>query len=274
MRNLLFAPTLLIFACAPGPSAAPPAASGVTLGPRALVLAESGLELHRGDWAAGGEKGAIWWVSVPRDAALRVVPSATVRPLADLIGAPSPPWAAINGGFYDSGAMGLVVSGGVEHSPISPKGGSGVLLFGPDPAQILHRDAWRPGATEALQSIDRLVDAGASLVKPRAGAHRDARSAVAITADRLWLVAAYAEQSGTPTADGVQLDDTIGEGLTLAELAELLVTGLGATQALNLDGAVSTQMIVTTSSARWALLGERGTINAVVVSPRGAPGPP
>jgi hypothetical protein len=263
MWSLWFVLTLL--ACSG--AAAPPAAGGVILGPKVLVAAESGVELHTGTWAAGGERGALWLASVPRDGALRVAPGSAVRPLSDLVGAPPPPWAAINGGFYDNGPMGLVVSGGVEHTPLSPKGGSGVVLFGPNPAQIVHRDAWTPGAHEALQSIDRLVDAGASLVKPRANAHRDARSAVAITADRLWLVAAWAEASGTPTADGVQLDDTIGEGLTLAELAELLVTGLGATQALNLDGAVSTQMIVSTSSGRWTLYGERGTINGLVVSP-------
>lgn len=239
------------------------------------MAAASGLELLVATWSAGGDAhGAAWLASVPREGSLRVAPGDTVRPLAELVGEPAPAWAAINGGFYEDGPMGLVVSAGVERHPLTPKGGSGVVEFGPGPVRIVHRDAWSPGSTEALQSIDRLVDEGVSLVQPRANAHRDARSAVAVTDDRIWLVTAFADNSASPSSDGIQLVNTVGNGMTLAEFAEILVTGLGATQALNLDGAVSTQMIVATPTWRWTLHGERGTINGVVLSPPEPPASP
>jgi hypothetical protein len=166
--------------------------------------------------------------------------------------------------------MGLVVSSGVESHALAANGGSGVVQFDSAGANIVHRDAWAPGATEALQSIDRLVDGGASLVHPRPDAHRDARSAVAISDDRLWLVAAFAANNVTSGPDGIQLIRTVGEGMTLAEFADFLVVALGAKQALNLDGAVSTQMIVAMPTWRWVVRGERGTINGVVITPPAA----
>ena len=74
----------------------------------------------------------------------------------------------------------------------------------------------------------------------------------------------------TPGPDGIQLIRTVGEGMTLAEFAEFLVLAVGAKQALNLDGAVSTQMIVAMPTWRWVVRGERGTINGVVIRPPAA----
>ncbi len=260
--------------CAPVASApgGPPdsVAATVVVAPKVLVAAAGGLELHVVTWTAGPANGVAWLASVPRDGSLGIAPSADVRPLRELVGEPSPPWAAINGGFYEEGPMGLVVSSGVESHALAANGGSGVVQFDSAGANIVHRDAWAPGATEALQSIDRLVDGGASLVHPRPDAHRDARSAVAISDDRLWLVAAFAANNVTSGPDGIQLIRTVGEGMTLAEFADFLVVALGAKQALNLDGAVSTQMIVAMPTWRWVVRGERGTINGVVITPPAA----
>lgn len=226
------------------------------------VIAEGGgLELHQLLWSAATATGVMWAAKLPRSAAIDVVPSERPRPLSELVKA-SGSWAAVDGGFYDDGPMGLVVSEGVEHHAWSRGGGSGILV-GPR-AAILPRDQWKPGPTEALQSIDRLVEGGRSLVQQPGP--RDARAAVAL-GSALWLVVAVDDDSVQPGPDGIQLRRTSGRGPTLAELAELLVLGLGAEQALNLDGAVSTQMIVSLPDWRWVVRGELGTINAVLARP-------
>jgi uncharacterized protein YigE (DUF2233 family) len=234
-----------------------------------VVAAAEGFELHQLDWTAGPSAGTAWAARFPRDAALRVHPSGSVQPLAALAHPDAAAWAAINGGFYDaSGAMGLVLAGGVEHEALAPRGGSGVVRYDPGSIAILHRDAWVPGsAREALQSIDRIVDRGTVLVRPAAGAHRDARSGVAVADDAVWLVAAAARESIRPGAQGLRLQGTAGRGLTLAEFATLLVDALHAREALNLDGAVSTQMMVAASGWSWGVEGERGTVNAVSLRP-------
>jgi hypothetical protein len=217
-------------------------------------------------WVTTGAAGVAFRVRVPRSAEVDVVDAGAVAGIEAFVGDAPLPWAAVNGGFYEDGApMGLVVSEGRLRHPLASRGGSGVLLGAPGPAQVVPRAAWTPGGRSALQSVDRLVDGGASLVAPTTGAHRDARSAVAISADAVWLVVTAAQASLAPAPDGLRLVDTVGQGMTLAELADWLVVELGAQQALNLDGAVSSQMVVATAATRWVLHGERGTINAVRV---------
>ena len=267
----MIAPLLAAVACAraphpPLPAAAPPARVLVTYD--ATVAVGDGLELHQLGWQVADRTGVAWAARVPRDGALIVRPSDEVRPLADLTAGETGTWAAVNGGFYEDGPMGLVVSDGVERHAFEERGGSGVVQYDPMPVSVVHRDAWKPGAKHALQSIDRIVDAGASLVTPREGAHLDARSAVAVAPDGVWVVAAVANESVTQGSDGVELVRTVGHGLALSEFADLLVTGLQVEQALNLDGAVSTQMVVSVPPWRWVVAGERGTINGVVVRGR------
>ncbi len=267
----MIAPLLAALACARPPE--PPVenaalTAGIVVTYDAIIAAGNGLELHQLGWRVAERTGVAWAARVPRDGRLTVKPSDDVRTLSELTVGETGAWAAINGGFYEDGPMGLVVSDGVEQHPLAERGGSGVVEFDPMPVGVVHRDAWKPGAKQALQSIDRLVDAGASLVKPREGAHLDARSAVAVSADGVWVVAAVANESVVAGSDGVKLVRTVGHGLALSEFADLLVAGLHAEQALNLDGAVSTQMVVSIPPWRWMVAGERGTINGVVVRGR------
>jgi hypothetical protein len=217
-------------------------------------------------WTEGDDSG--WWIAVrlPRDAVLEIVPSDTVVPFEQLLPTDDHDWVAVNGGFYDADRrpMGLVVSEGHLFHPLGPSG-SGVLEGDPLPMRVVHRDAWQPGALMALQSIDRLVDAGVNLVQPRAGAHRDARAAVALSADAAWAVVAFSDRSAGRTDEGFRLSSTSGHGLTLAGFAALLVDRLGAGQALNLDGAVSTQLAARVGGASVRVVGERGTVQAVVL---------
>ena len=264
---------LAVLACARAPDPAPPAPAaeppaGILVTADTILASTDGLELHQLAWQVADRAGVAWAARVPRDGRLTVKPSDDVLPLSALTVGETGAWAAINGGFYEDGPMGLVVSEGVERHPITERGGSGVVQYDPMPVAVLHRDVWKPGAKQALQSIDRLVDAGVSLVKPRAGAHLDARSAVLVAPGGVWLVAAAANESIKPGLDGVTLVSTVGHGLSLSEFADLLVTGLHAEQALNLDGAISTQMVVSIPPWRWVVTGERGTINGVVVRGR------
>lgn len=266
----MIAPLWAVLVCArpvepttPEPVAAPPA--GVVVTYDAIVAAGDGLELHQLGWRVADRAGVAWAARMPRSGRMTVTPSEEVRPLSELVEGESGTWAAVNGGFYEQGPMGLVVSGGVERHPLTERGGSGVVQHDPMPVGVVHRDAWTPGAKEAVQSIDRIVDAGTSLVKPRAGAHLDARSAVVVSPQGVWVVVAVAKESVAPGAGGVRLVSTAGHGLTLPEFADLLIIGLHAEQALNLDGAVSTQMVVSVPPWRWVVAGEWGTINGVVV---------
>ncbi|HNC96201.1 MAG TPA: phosphodiester glycosidase family protein [Myxococcota bacterium] len=261
---------LLLVAAGGGCSSAPmpigPPATPVMVGVGRLLREEGVLRLQEGDWAEEGAKGRWFSACVPPKSRLQVLPSDTVQRLEVLVAPVSGSWAAINGGFYDQAAMGLVVSAGHTHTPLSAKGGSGVLSWGPGPAQIQHRDTYGGVAREALQSIDRLVDEGKVLVEARAGAHRDARSGIGLSPEGMCLTLAAADSSLVATPAGYQLIRTAGEGLTLAGFARLL-RELQAVYALNLDGAVSSQMIVQTTEGRWEIRGERGTINGVVIHP-------
>jgi uncharacterized protein YigE (DUF2233 family) len=244
---------------APGPAEPEPNATEVLArsGPVTAVLDR---------WTEGSERGWLVATRFPRDAVVEIVPADTAVRFSDLLPTDNEDWAAINGGFYDeTGApMELVVSEGHIHHPLRARGGSGVLEADPLPARIVHRDAWQPGARMALQSIDRLVDAGQPLVAS-ASEHRAARSAVVIGADAVWLVVTFSDTSAFRTDDGFQLQQTSGHGQTLRGFATLLVDHLRAEQALNLDGAVSTQLAARIGGQTIRVLGERGTVQAVVL---------
>ncbi|MCK6503623.1 phosphodiester glycosidase family protein [Myxococcota bacterium] len=237
-----------------------------------VILQGEGLVLEQQAWRFQGQAGTAWRVRVPLPGAARVQASEEVVAFTELLPTDDGPWAAINGGFYEDGAMGLVVSDGVEHTGLSRRGGSGVFAWSPAGPQVLHRDRWAAGPPQALQSIDRLVDAGRNLVKAREGAPLAARSAVVVGSDALWLVALAGHDSIAGLwVDGVQLRGTSGRGLPLWAFADYLVDELGAVQALNLDGAISTQLAVQVPGQRFAVRGEAGTINAVVLRPPSSP---
>lgn len=273
--------SLLLLACSsptpPAAVASPAARPGLTLGEVASTEGTSGLTLESRPYTFNDTHGTVWVVRVARDAELRVMPSEAVQHLDRLLALPETgSWAAVNGGFYERGPMGLVVSEGQELAPLSGRGGSGVLSWSPELGpQVQHRDSWTPGPTEALQSIDRLVDQGASLVNRRPKAQGAARSAVSLGESEIQLIVAADADSIRPREGGAQLVNTVGRGLPLWAFAELLVQ-LGAQQALNMDGAISTGLLVSVDGKVTHLRSERGTINAVLLRPRPteAPGPP
>lgn len=276
MVHPLAAPISALFlaACSATPQepAADAASPGLTLSAPVVLREADGLVLDRQDWRWGDERGTAWRASVPLPGRASVVPSDGVVAFERLLPSDPGPWAAINGGFYDpeGRAMGLVLAGGNVHTPFSKGGGSGVFFMGPDGPRVVHRGAWEPGPTEALQSIDRLIDQGKSLVKRQDGPLA-ARSAVVVGEARLWLVALAGEDSVDALPDGAQLSATAGEGLPLGVFADYLVQSTAAREALNLDGAVSTQLAARTPEGLFHVRGQRGTINALTIRPPAAP---
>lgn len=271
-RGWRFGALTICALCACASSGAPPASEAelprVALQPETTLRSEGGLLLEQQPWTHGDVHGVAWRASVSLPGHPAISPSDGVVEFAALTPSDDGPWAAINGGFYDpSGkAMGLVVSGGVQRSALVRGGGSGVFLVGPVGPRVIHRDAWEQGPQEALQSIDRLIDDGKVLVKKRDGPLA-ARSAVAIGRGRLWLIALAEDDSVVALPDGARLRHTAGHGLSLGDFADYVLRTTGAAEALNLDGAVSTQLAVRTHEGVYRVRGELGTINAVVIRP-------
>lgn len=242
--------------------------------PVVVIHDADSLRVERDTWRDGASTLVAWRVRLPHDSCLAVNAADAVVPFSTLLPADAGPWAAVNGGFYELGSpMGLVVSRGAPRTPLTARGGSGVLEATPAGPVVVRRDDYVPGSDAAVQSIDRLVDGGASLVH-NTGGPRAARTAVAITADAVWLVVIVDATSIERDGTDVQLTSTSGYGPTLRETAQYLVDELHAEQAINLDGAVSTQLAVADGEFQLAVHGERGTVNAPVLRPRPATGCP
>jgi Phosphodiester glycosidase len=228
--------------------------------------ADSGREqLREQTWTVNGAAGWAIVVRFPRDATMTVVPSEAVTSL-DLLASPSTDQAVTNGGFYDDGAMGLVVHEGVQRTSLSETGGSGIVEWAPGSRiSIVHRDAWTGQGTEALQSVDRIVDRGASLVHPKADARETARTGLAVTDDAVLLVVAASNRSAEPAGSIRSLRAAEDHGLPLWAFADLMVH-LGANEAINFDGGISVGLRANVAGSVWSVDGGAGTINAVLVA--------
>ncbi|MBX3274424.1 MAG: phosphodiester glycosidase family protein [Sandaracinaceae bacterium] len=276
-RAPCFVALAALAACAPpSPSAAPapPAASAPAEGSLMTLTVR---EVREDGWS-----GRLVDVAFTRgpDRGVRVLPSERPRPLPELVARVSPPqpFAAIDGGFYDTDErpMGLVRTGGRDVSPLGERGGSGVLYVEDGVPHIVHRDDYRASARvmEALQSIDRLVDDGASLVAETASPRRAARAAVALDQEgTLHLVVAFDERAVLTSSDArIELGpDSTRSGPTIGEWAALLARapaegGVGARVALGLDGGVSTSLVVKSEGRSLTIVPHHATINALVVS--------
>ena len=215
-----------------------------------------------------------------RDRHLRILPSPRPRPLSEIVAGANPPqpFAAINGGFYDTSnqPMGLVRAGGEDLHEVGERGGSGILFVRGGVPRIVHVDGYTSsdGVTEGLQSIDRLVHAGESVVGAGASARRAARSAVAIDGEgTVHLVVAFDERAVAVDEDArIELGrEATRTGPTIAEWADLLRRqpedgGLGARDALGLDGGFSTSLVVKSEARALTIVPVNATINAVLLT--------
>lgn len=237
------------------------------------VLHERGeLRVERQRWRSDGVDGVAWRVRVPLSVTVEIPASDTVAAFTSLLPAGSGPWAAINGGFYEAAGdmyrpMGLVVSGGDEVSSITHRGGSGIFYVDEEgrPA-IAHRADFDASPSVAVQSIDRIVADGESVVTRKPGATGAARSAVVVGDQHFWLIIAVAEGDIQPRPGGALLRRT-RTGLSLWAFAEYVLATTDAEDALNLDGGISTQLAVRDGDYQLLIEGVRGTMNAVVVRP-------
>lgn len=246
-----------------------------------LLAGDSRLGLWRWTYARGRSHGQIWQVIAQADSNKFSVESAGKKarflPLIfDDFHMPAIDSAAINGGFYDAkGALGLVISHGHTVHRFRSNGGSGVFVLTEEGMpEIVHRDSYAQTAAveHALQSIDRLVDAGHNLVVA-SNQHSTlaARSAVGLDANgRLSMLLAFDDQAVVQESDGLVYlgRDVVGQGLSLFEFGDLIARprhkgGLGLLTALNLDGGPSSALEARFASRRYAVVGYHGTINAI-----------
>ncbi len=146
--------------------------------------------------------------------------------------------------------------------------GSGATLFaGLAPGQSVARTSYLgfPGAVDVLGGNPLLIRNGARQSQDLSGSGdffaRQPRTAVGSTADGRMLIAVVDGRGGAYSA-----------GMTLGELADLM-TSLGATDAINLDGGGSSTMYLNGLVADRPSDGyERGVSTALVVLPGGDPG--
>jgi hypothetical protein len=161
----------------------------------------------------------------------------TTSSFARLIGAQ----AAVNGDFFSFSTYatgGLSAGAGVKWADTADTTGTGNLAFGATsrvelypPSQVLPFDSsWMKGV---VSGHPRLVTAGAALSFTGAFCTaRHPRTAVGLSADHTKLYLAV--------VDGRQASSV---GMTCAELSKLM-KGLGAFEALNLDGGGSSTMVL------------------------------
>ncbi|MCA9565416.1 MAG: phosphodiester glycosidase family protein [Myxococcales bacterium] len=251
---------------------APDLNAPLVVGDANALLSGEHIGLEEREWSVAGRSGVAWIVRIDGGTEMSVIPTLEVADFDQFIPAydTESDWAVINGGFYDTDqtAMGLVLAHGDEHSPLTMNGGSGVFYLSEQGPGIVHQTQWREtvdqvAPTDAIQSIDRLVDEGRSLVnsEDRRGA---ARGAVALVGEEIWLVIAVDHDSVRPNDDGeVWLRGTSRMGMSLGHFADFLVA-LGADRALNLDGGGSSSLAVQIGGSRFRVRGERGTINALL----------
>jgi len=233
-----------------------------------VLLEDSGLILERQPLSFDDQPATAWRVRVDLPGNSRVAHADELAEFSTFHPEDDGPWATINGGFYDRALapMGLVVSDGNESSALRSGGGSGIFLETSNGPQIVHRTAPIVGATQALQSIDRLVNEGASVVGSR-DERKATRSAVVVGTESLWVGLVAADAAARSVPDGIWLRWTGRRGLPLYAFADYLVSATDAVTALNLDGGASSSLTVRAAGQTFRVIGERGTVNAIQIRP-------
>jgi hypothetical protein len=237
--------------------------------PELIMVSDDGLSIDRQRWIFGRISGFAWRAHTPLPGRVRVIPSDHVNSLDQFLPKGEGPWAIINGGFYDidGKAMGVVVADGKLHSPFRLGGGSGIFEVTKHGPRIIHRSTYVPGASQALQSIDRIIAQGKSLVNRRTDARATARSAVAITDDEVFFIVLAQDESIVGHGDNVQLSFASRYGLPLWAFSEYVLKSTAANAVLNLDGSISTQFAARIGGREIRVRGLGGTINALIMSP-------
>ncbi len=187
-------------------------------------------------------------------AELRLVPAgdpSSRRPV-DQIAAPYPAIVAVNASFFDKEgrAMGLAVDDGRLIAPGKRQSWGALVVDGKKAQIMLGADIQQPLAYRLIvQGIPRLVVGGkVARLKPQIAE----RTAVCAEGSAIVLVV-------TTKAE------TLGFARFLADPLEK--GGLGCSDALNLDGGPSTQLVVKLPAMTLSLPGGWGVPNALIVIP-------
>jgi hypothetical protein len=220
-------------------------------------------------WRLGRETGIAWRARALLPARVQVLDGGGIRPLPRLLPLDEGPWAALNGAFYDvdNTPMGVVVADGVTLAPFRRGGGSGVLVVEQGWPRIIHHSEFDSGYDQALQSIDRIIAAGASLVRQRADARATARAAVAVSGREIYLIAAASDASLVGAGDRIRLRGASLRGLPLWAFTDYILASTDVTDALNLDGSVSVQFAARVGDRDIRVGNVGGTVNALLIRP-------
>jgi Phosphodiester glycosidase len=188
------------------------------------------------------------------EAELRLVPAGgpSSRQTVEQIASPFPVVVAVNAGFFDKEgrAMGLVVGEGGRLAVSKQKNWGALVVTGREARIVLGSDIPDQVADQLIvQGIPRLVVGGrVPSLKPQVAE----RTAVCAGVGRVVIVV-------------VSRAETTALARFLAEPPEK--SGLGCSDALNLDGGPSTQLVVRLPTLRLSLPGGWGVPNALVATP-------
>lgn len=255
-----------VIGAAPPPGFGPVGDTGLAVADVETLATSSDMALQKQRLYFDGDEAVAYRIRVKKSkATMKVLASDKVVRLEKLFEKPAGNFVAINGGFYDTKLqpMGLVVSGGKVQNEYSKQGGSGIVESRDKAISVVHRSKYQKGADEALQSIDRIVSKGKSLVRQRSEAPPAARSVVAVGEEYLWLIVVVAHSSIHSDEGTIQLRST-SRGLPLWATARYLIETTDVVDALNLDGGVSTQLIARVGEERLEIRGVSGTINGIL----------
>lgn len=241
----------------------------VQVGPLEVLASQHGLIIERQRWSFNNTTGTAWRARTALPARVRVVGADAVSSFDNLLPVDEGPWVAINGGFYDENGqpMGLVVSDGVTQSAFRRGGGSGIFQVVDGQPRVIHHSEYKSGSSQALQSIDRIIGEDRVLVNQRPGARAAARSAIAISDTELFFIVLAQDEGVVGARDDVRISGPSGIGMPLWAFTEYVALTTDAREALNLDGALSTQIAARVEGRDIRVRGVGGTINAIIMRP-------
>lgn len=238
--------------------------------PADILLQDENIRLQKQFWYWSDQSGIIWSVHIPLDKSkLSILPSTKPQTL-DQFPNQSFNYAMINGGFYDKqdNPLGLVIHDFQEIQALNLNGGgSGVIYSKNDQITISHKKHYPGQAEEALQSIDRLVHNQTALLHYKPNRPLSTRSAIVLTKTEIILVLLAENRIIHGKDFNIQLGFNRNYGVPLWAFSHYLTNHLGAISALNLDGGVSSQLLVHINNKNFTIKNIGKTINAVMLSP-------
>ena len=238
---------------------------GIQFSSPEVLAEEKGLILTRRRWKQEEREGWGWHATctIPCDAGVRGENRAVE--FESFLFEEQTPWVSINGGFYDidGSPMGVVISNYDVIQPFTGRGGTGIFTVDENGVQIISSSDFEPTVIHAVQSIDRIIMNGRTL--PTRIEEFAARSAITISENAVSIVVVAADPSVLGSKTEIQLSAVSFMGMSLWAFADYLLATTDASEALNLDGGVSTQMAGQIGDVQFRIYGVNNTPNVITL---------